>query len=118
MVTEEINKEIVGECNLWYATLASYSEKINRLKKELYFFAPGKTDHEVLLGIEHFHNQIHIQLINIHDLKHEIKYHIKEAERYPRIGHRIPHHYIKEKLDLLIADLDKMETDFQDFVKK
>lgn len=118
MVTEEINKAIVSECNTWYASLAAYSEKINKLKRELYFFAPGKTGHDVLLGIEHFHNQIHIQLINIHDLKHEIKGHIKEAERYPRIGHRIPHHYLKDKLDLLVSDLDKLEDDFHQFVQQ
>ncbi len=118
MVTEEINKAIVSECNTWYSTLAAYSEKINKLKRELYFFAPGKTGHDVLLGIEHFHNQIHIQLINIHDLKHEIKGQIKEAERYPRIGHRIPHHYLKDKLDLLVSDLDQLEDDFHQFVQQ
>lgn len=118
MVTEEINKAIVSECTAWYASLASYSEKINKLKRELYFFAPGKTGHDTLMGIEHFHNQIHIQLINIHDLKHEIKKQIKEAERYPRIGHRIPHHFLKDKLDLLVSDLDKLEDDFQQFVQQ
>jgi len=117
MVTEEINKTIVSECKEWYAVLASYTEKINGLKRELYFFAPGKTSHEHLIGIEHFHNQIHIQLINIHDLKHEIRSQIKEAERYPRIGHRIEHHYLKDKLDLLISDLDRLEEEFQQFVR-
>lgn len=117
MVTETQNKEIIEECNAWYGILASYSEKLNKLKRELYFFAPGKTDHDVLLGVEHFHNQFHIQLINIHDLKHEIKYHVREAERYPRIGHRIPHHYIKDKLDLLVSDLDKLEAEFNQFIQ-
>lgn len=118
MVTEEINKTIVGECNEWYASLASRCDTINKLKKELYFFAPGKTDKDQLLGIEHFHNQIHIQLINIHDLKHEIKSQIKEAERYPRIGHRIEHHHLKDKLDLLLTDLDQLAEDFHQFVGK
>lgn len=116
MVTAEQNKLIIDECNVWYKILASYSEKINGLKKELYFFAPGKTDHDVLMGVEHFHNQFHIQLINIHDLKHEIRYHVNEADRYPNIGHRIPHHYIKDKLDLLVSDLDKLENEFHQFI--
>lgn len=118
MVIEELNKVIVGECQEWYSTLASYSEKINRLKRELYFFAPGKTDHDTQLGIEHYHNQIHIQLINIHDLKHEIKLQIREAQRFPQIGHRIPHHFLKDKLDLLVADLDTLEAGFHAFVNK
>ena len=118
MVTVEQNKAIVDECSNWYAELASKSEIINKLKRELYFFAPGKTDKDIQMGIEHFHNQFHIQLINIHDLKHEIRYHVNEAEKYPNIGHRIPHHYIKDKLDLLITDLDQLETDFHKFISQ
>ena len=38
--------------------------QLNKMKDELYQFAPGKTDHDVQMGIEHFHNQFHIQLIN------------------------------------------------------
>lgn len=118
MITEAQNKSLVNECNGWYDTLASYCKKINDLKRELYFFAPGKTNQDVLIGIEHFHNQFHIQLINIHDLKHEIKFHVHEAQRYPNIGHRIPHHYIKDKLDLLVTDLDKLENEFHQFIKQ
>ena len=118
MLTETINRTLVDECKIWLTGLISYREKINNLKTELYFFAPGKTNHDVLEGIEHFHNQFHIQLINIHDLKHEIRHHIHEAERYPAIGHRIPHHYIKDKLDMLISDLDNLEQDFHQFIKQ
>ena len=97
--------------------MVNYRKKLNELKTELYYFAPGKTDYDVLLGIEHYHNQFHIQLINIHDLKHEIKYHVNDAERHPNFGHRIPHHYIKDKVDMLFADLDKLEIDFHQFIK-
>lgn len=117
MVTETQHQTLIGECKEWYDHLVSYREKINNLKNELYYFAPGKTDEETRLGIEHFHNQFHIQLINIHDLKHEIKHHIKDANHHPAFGHRIPHHFIKEKVDMLIADLDKLEADFHNFVQ-
>ncbi len=89
MYTETQQRTLVDECHQWHDELVAYREKINRLKSELYYFAPGKTEHDVLLGIEHFHNQFHIQLINIHDLKHEIKHHLKEAERASYI--RAPH---------------------------
>jgi hypothetical protein len=118
MLTETQHKAMISECKDWYNILAAYREKINSLKTELYFFAPGKTDHDILTGIEHFHNQFHIQLINIHDLKHEIRHHVREAERHPNFGHRIPHHYIKDKLDLLIADLVKLEEEFHGFIKQ
>ena len=77
-----------------------------------------ETDKNIAAGIEHFHNQFHIQLINVHDLKHEIRRHVIEAERHPDFGHRIPHHHLKDKLDLLIADLDKLEKDFHNFINK
>ncbi len=118
MVTEAQHNALIAECKQWYEVLASYRTKVNNFKEELYFFAPGKTDKESLTGIEHFHNQFHIQLINIHDLKHEIKHHVNEAERHPDFGHRIPHHYIKEKLDMLLVDLDQLDKDFHSFVKK
>ncbi len=118
MLTETQNQTIVEECKQWLSELVSYREKINNLKTELYFFAPGKTDKDVLKGIEHFHNQFHIQLINIHDLKHEIRDHIREAERYPAIGHRVEHHYDKDKLVSLLSELDNLETEFHQFIKQ
>lgn len=116
MVTEAQHQSLVGECKQWYDELVSYRQKINDLKNELYYFAPGKTEQETRLGIDHFHNQFHIQLINIHDLKHEIKHHVKEANYHPNFGHRIPHHFIKEKVDMLVSDLNKLEEDFHNFV--
>lgn len=116
MVTEAQHRSLIDECNKWYDQLANYRQKIHHLKNELYYFAPGKTDHDVLMGIEHFHNQFHIQLINIHDLKHEIRHHVTEAERHPNFGHRIPHHQLKDKLDMLLADLDNLERAFHAFI--
>lgn len=118
MITETQYKSLIDECKTWMGILSGYREKMNHLKSELYLFAPGKTEHEVLEGIEHFHNQFHIQLINIHDLKHEIRHHLHEAERHPNFGHRIPHHYIKDKYDMLITDLDKLDQDFHQFVQQ
>ena len=118
MFTEALHQSIVGECHQWHDELVSYREKIHQLQNELYYFAPGKTDHDVAMGIEHFHNQFHVHLINIHDLKHEIKHHLAEAERHPTFGHRIPHHRIKEKLDMLLTDLDKLENEFHTFIKQ
>lgn len=118
MFTEAQQHTIVDECHQWHDELVSYRQKIHGLKNELYYFAPGKSDHNVTMGIEHFHNQFHVQLINIHDLKHEIKHHLSEANRHPTFGHRIPHHYIKAKRDMLLTDLDKLENEFHSFIKQ
>lgn len=117
MITEAQHVILIDECKQWYENLVTYREKINQLKTELYYFAPGKTAYEVLVQIEHFHNQFHIQLINLHDLKHEIKHHVAEAEHHPNFGHRIPHRQIFEKYQLLINDLDKLEAEFHAFTK-
>ncbi len=118
MITDSQNKSIIEECGYWQQQLALYREKINKLKTALYLFAPGKTDNSVITEIEHFHNQFHIQLINIHDLKHEIRNHLHEAEKYPNIGHRIPHHYKKEKVYLQLAAIGKLEQEFQHFIQR
>jgi hypothetical protein len=118
MFTEAQHQNIVEECQQWHDVLVTYRSKIHGLKNELYYFAPGKTDHDVSMGIEHFHNQFHIQLINIHNLKHEIKFHLREENRHPTFGHRIPHHHLKGKLDLLISDLDRLDYEFHSFVKQ
>ncbi|MCG9900778.1 MAG: hypothetical protein MUF12_00365 [Sediminibacterium sp.] len=117
MVTEAQHQAILQECQDWYKTLVQYKEKIQHLKNELYLFAPGITDHDTLVEVEHYHNQFHIQLINLHDVKHEIRHHVVEAERHPNFGHRIPHHQIKEKLDFLLKDLDQLENNFHNFIQ-
>jgi hypothetical protein len=118
MYTEAQHKTLMDECKQWYDVLASYREKINQLDSELYTFAPGKTDHDILVGIEHFHNQFHIQLVNIHDMRHDIRNYVNETEQHPNFPHRIPHHYKKEKLDALLANLDQLEEEFHAFIKK
>ena len=118
MITAEQHLALIEECKIWHQTLAKTKQMINELKNELYLFAPGKTAHSTLEGIEHFHNQFHIQLINIHDLKHEIKHHVTEAERHPNFGHRIPHHYLKEKLDALLGFIENLKNEFHQFILK
>jgi len=118
MVTLEQHHQLIDECKEWVSNLKDLKDEIAVLRSELYAFAPGKTDHETLKGIEHFHNQFHIQSINIHDLKHEIKHHIQEAEHHPNFGHRIPHHNIKDKLDLFTKNFNELEEEFHQFIGK
>ena len=116
MVTVEQHHLLLDECKQWVTNLKEYKHDIAILRSELYIFAPGKTDHETLKQIEHYHNQFHIQSINIHDLKHEIKHHIQEAEHHPNFGHRIPHHNMKEKYDLLVKNLNNLKEEFHSFI--
>lgn len=116
MVTAAEHQALLAECGEWLATLRQYRSKINGLRDELYMAAAGKTDHDYLKEVEHYHNQFHIQLINVHDLKHKIKHHIAEAEHHPNFGHKIPHHQIELQYKQLLADLDKLADDFHLFI--
>ena len=117
MLTNESQQNLVNECKSWYKTMTNYREKINQLKTELYDFAPGKTDKEVLIGIEQYHNQFHIQLINIHDIQHELKPQILDMEKNPDKVSNLPYDEMKAKIDFLVNDLDKLESDFHQFIK-
>ena len=117
MFTEVEHKSLISESNEWRHLLADYRQKIYDLKNELYYFAPGKVDADVRTGIEHYHNVFHIQLINIHDLKHEIRNYILETEKHPTFSHHVAHRRLKDKLDMLLHDLDKLAEDFHRFIR-
>ena len=74
MVQVDIS-QLTGECNAWREKLRSYREAISQDEAVLRQIAGKQLSKEQLLDVEHLHNQFHIQLINIHDLKQSIKAH-------------------------------------------
>lgn len=116
MVTVAEHQALLAECDQWREHLRLAKEDINQMRSELYKAAPGKTDHDYLKEVEHYHNQFHIQLINIHDVKHEIKHHVADAEHHPNFGHKIPHHNLEMKYKQLIEDIALLKTDFYRFL--
>jgi hypothetical protein len=116
MVTVADHQALLADCKQWLENLRQHREMIHQLHNELYSAAAGKTDKDFLKEVEHYHNQFHIQQINIHDLKHEIKHHIHEAELHPNFGHKIPHHNIELSYNTLIRDIDKLAADFKLFI--
>lgn len=78
MVTVDIS-QISGECNSWREALRSSRDEINGLKEKLQQAAGHSLSKEQLKDVEHYHNQFHIQLINIHDLKQSIKSHDRKV---------------------------------------
>ena len=77
MVTTEV-AQLSKECNAWREALRSYRDQFGQLKLTLLKIAGRQTLKEDLLQMEHLDNQLHIQLINIHDLKQNIKAHDKK----------------------------------------
>ena len=69
------NAQLTTECNAWRATLRQLREELNQAKTQLQQAATHSLSKDQLRDVEHLHNQFHIQLINIHDLKQAIKAH-------------------------------------------
>lgn len=74
MVQVDIS-QLSGECNTWREKLRNYREEFSNDEARLRQVAGQSLSKEQLQDVEHLHNQFHIQLINIHDLKQAIKAH-------------------------------------------
>jgi hypothetical protein len=118
MVSEAQNNNRLAESNEWYENLVSYREKLNNLKNELYYFSPGNSNTTVKKQIDHFHNQFHIQLVNIHDLKHQIKRHKVDLEK-PE-GHYSPaaHRELGEKINIETNIINELEKEFREMIEE
>jgi seryl-tRNA synthetase len=67
--------QLTAECEAWRQTLRQYREEFTQDKTKLQLAASHSLSKDQLQEVEHLHNQFHIQLINIHDLKQAIKSH-------------------------------------------
>ncbi|MBS1620659.1 MAG: hypothetical protein JST10_00175 [Bacteroidetes bacterium] len=67
--------QLSGECNTWREALRHYKDEFTSDKSRLQQVASQPLSKDELQQVEHLHNQFHIQLINIHDLKQAIKTH-------------------------------------------
>jgi hypothetical protein len=71
--------QLSGECTGWRETLRNFKEDFNQCKNRLQQLASHTLSKDDLTQVEHYHNQFHIQLINIHDLKQAIKQHDRKV---------------------------------------
>ena|SRR5258706_10962230 len=116
MLTETQHQELLDEAKKWIDSLKTYVDNINELKNKFYKWAAGKSDYDVLVQIEQYHNQFHIQLINLHDLKHSIRLHMQELKLNPDADHTEKHQQLEEQYDFLINELDHLKADFTAFI--
>lgn len=78
MVQADIS-QLSRECSTWRDALRNYREEFNQCKHKLQQLASRTLSKDELKEVEHYHNQFHIQLINIHDLKQAIKNHDRKV---------------------------------------
>ena len=78
MVQADIS-QLSRECNTWRDALRAFRDEFTQDKSKLQQLASRPLSKEDLTEVEHYHNQFHIQLINIHDLKQAIKNHDRKV---------------------------------------
>src|SRR5256885_13720078 len=78
MVQADIS-QLSRECNSWRDALRNFRDEFNQCKQQLQELAARPLSKDDLTEVEHYHNQFHIQLINIHDLKQSIKNHDRKV---------------------------------------
>jgi predicted nucleic acid-binding Zn-ribbon protein len=122
MVTTADVAQLSRECNAWRETLRSYRDEFSQLKHRLIDVASRQTTKEDLLEVEHLDNQLHIQLINIHDLKHSIKSHTRRIDSETVRGQlnedtAAHHENLYDEYQQLEHTLKEIKQEYQDFVQ-
>ena len=124
MVTVDIS-QLSGECNTWRDSLRSCREDLNQLKKQLQQTAAQNLSKDQLHDVEHYHNQFHIQLINVHDLKQSIKAHDRRVqfETTANSGQIAEdtiaeHERLFEEFQSLDSTIKNLREEFGDFIHR
>jgi hypothetical protein len=124
MVQVDIS-QLSRECSIWRDELRRYRDEFNRDEAQLRQEASKALSKDQLLQVEHLHNQFHIQLINVHDLKQAIKIHDRKMnfemtafnglvneESYSR------HEKLAEELQSLKTTLKDLCNEFDQFLNR
>ncbi len=120
MVQADIS-QLSRECNTWRDALRAFRDEFTQDKSKLQQLASRPLSKEDLTEVEHYHNQFHIQLINIHDLKHSIKTHEKRIEHESASGDVAEENYTlhEELLNEFLgleSTLQELRNEFKTFI--
>lgn len=121
MVLTDVS-QLSSECQEWRQILRNYREEFNDCRKALQETCRKSLSKDQLLEVEHFDNQFHIQLINIHDLKQSVKSHERKIQFETARGAEASEAtfaYHEELLDqflMLENTLQQLREDFKNFI--
>jgi DNA-binding GntR family transcriptional regulator len=113
--------QLTSETAEWRQILRNYRDEFQECKKLLQDSARA-TAKDQLVELEHYDNQFHIQLINIHDLKQEIKQHERRINFERGNSENLSNETYSEHERLLDAfltlenGLQQLRSDFRDFI--
>ena len=117
--------QLTGECNSWRENLRQYRDEFSKDKIKLQDAVSQPLSKELLQDVEHLHNQFHIQLINIHDLKHAIKSHEQKINYEMNVnGGKLnaetvaQHENIFEQYQRLDTTLLELRDEFDQFLSR
>ena len=124
MVQVDIS-QLTRECNGWREQLRNYREEFTQDETKLRQVASQQLSKEQLQDVEHLHNQFHIQLINIHDLKQTIKAHDRkmnfEMVAFNGMANEdiiVRHESLLEEYQALEQTLMDLRNEFSSFLKR
>lgn len=121
MVQTDIT-QLSKECNEWRERLHSYRDEFNHLQRRLQQMALKSLSKDQLTHLEHYQNQLHIQLINIHDLKQSVKTHERKVQFEVSNNGQVEddtiaqHENLYEDYHTLEQTLGDLRNDFNSFI--
>ncbi len=124
MVQVDIS-QLTSECSIWREQLRLHREEFTTDESKLQKVASQALSKEHLQDVEHLHNQFHIQLINIHDLKQSIKAHERKME-FERIAFNGKvnedslnrHEKMHDEYQALQQTLQDLRSEFSNFLSR
>jgi hypothetical protein len=124
MVQVDIS-QLTRECNGWREKLRNCKEEFTENEVKLQKAAAQPLSKEQLQDVEHLHNQFHIQLINIHDLKQSIKIHDRKMNFEMAVFNGTAnedtlsrHESLSDEFHSLEQTLQELSMEFNEFLKR
>lgn len=121
MVQTDVS-QLSAECKDWLQILRNYRDEFQTSKRSLQEVCKKSLSKDQMLELEHFDNQFHIQLINIHDLKHSVKTHERKIEMESSGSENLSeqaytlHEELLNEFLSLESTLQELRNDFKNFI--
>ena len=117
--------QLSRECNSWKETLRSNRTELSEIRDRLQELVSRPISRSEMPQVEHYDNQIDIQLRNINQLKHEIKDHERHAAwEQGRTSGAVTgniwtrHESLLDRYEVLEHTLSELKEEFRSFLKK
>lgn len=110
--------QLSQDCNVWRDQLHSFRDEFKLMQNELQQAVNHPLSKKQQEALEHYQNQLHIQLINIHDLKQAVKSHDAIMQKQEALVNQYlsQHHSLQNDYLQLSSDLSELRQELHVFV--